>query len=191
MSGKGAKKGDLKKKIVHEVTEYWINVCYLTLVFAAFTQYRRFLLAAHDITYTNYGFAVIEALVLAKVIMIGEVARLGRGLERKPLIYPTLYKTVVFTLFVGVFTLIEHGIKGLWKGEGFTSGIADFLGKGFNEILANSIIVFIAFIPFFGIKELGRVLGEDKIRALFFRRRADQGIVGSGPGSTPNGSSRS
>jgi len=191
MSGKDAKKGDLKKKIVHEVTEYWINVCYLTLVFAAFTQYRRFLLAAHDITYTNYGFAVIEALVLAKVIMIGEVARLGRGLERKPLIYPTLYKTVVFTLFVGVFTLIEHGIKGLWKGEGFTSGIADFLGKGFNEILANSIIVFIAFIPFFGIKELGRVLGEDKIRALFFRRRADQGIVGSGPRSTPNGSSRS
>jgi len=66
MSGKDAKKGDLKKKIVHEVTEYWINACYLTLVFAAFTQYRRFLLAAHDITYTNYGFAVIEALFLQK-----------------------------------------------------------------------------------------------------------------------------
>ena len=66
MSSPDKKKGDLKKKIVHEVVEYWINVCYLTLVFAAFTQYRRFLLAAHDITYTNYGFAVIEALVLAK-----------------------------------------------------------------------------------------------------------------------------
>jgi len=61
MNGPDKKKGDLKKKIVHEVVEYWINVCYLTLVFAAFTQYRRFLLAAHDISYTNYGFAVIEA----------------------------------------------------------------------------------------------------------------------------------
>jgi len=181
MSGKDAKKGDLKKKIVHEVVEYWINVTYLTLVFAAFTQYRRFLLAAHDITYTNYGFAVIEALILAKVIMIGDVVRLGRGLERKPLIYPTLYKTVVFTLFVAVFTLIEHGIKGLWKGEGFTSGVVDFFGKGSNEILANSIVVFVAFIPFFAIKELGRVLGEDKIRALFFRRRADQGSGNPGP----------
>ena len=180
MSGTDTKKGKLKKKIVHEVTEYWINVCYLTVVFAAFTQYRRFLLAAHDITYTNYGFAVIEALVLAKVIMIGEVARLGRGLERKPLIYPTIYKTVVFTLFVAVFTLIEHGIKGLWKGEGFTSGVVDFFGKGFNEILANSLIVLVAFIPFFAIKELGRVWGGDKIRALFFRRRADQGSESSG-----------
>ena len=68
-------------------------------MFAAFTQYRRFILAAYDITYTNYGFTVIKALILAKVIMIGAVLRLGRGLEQKPLIYPTLYKTAVFTLF--------------------------------------------------------------------------------------------
>jgi hypothetical protein len=174
MGGSDKKKGSLKEKVVHEVVEYWINVIYLTLVFASFTQYRRLLLAAHDITYTNYGFAVVEALILAKVIMIGDVFRLGRGLERKPLIYPTLYKTVVFTLFVGVFTLIEHAIKGLWKGEGFTRGVVDFLGKGPYELLANSLIVFVAFIPFFAVKELGRVLGEEKIRALFFRSRADQ-----------------
>ena len=112
------------------MVEYWINVCYLTLVFAAFTQYRRFLLAAHDITYTNYWVAVIEALILAKVIMIGDVLRLGRGLEQKPLIYPTLYKTVVFTLFVGVFTLVEHAIKGLWTGKGFMGVSLISLGKG-------------------------------------------------------------
>jgi hypothetical protein len=182
MSGTDVKKGDLKKKIVHEVTEYWLNVLYLTLVFAAFTQYRRFLLAAYDITYTNYGFAVIKALVLAKVIMIGDVARLGRGLERKPLIYPTLYKTVVFTFFVFLFTLVEHGVKGLWKGEGFTGGIVDFFGRGSNELLANSLIVFVAFIPFFAIKELGRVWGGDKIRALFFRSRTDQESGSPGPG---------
>ena len=49
MSDSDKKKGSLKEKVVHELVEYWINVCYLTLVFAAFTQYRRFLLAAHDI----------------------------------------------------------------------------------------------------------------------------------------------
>jgi hypothetical protein len=177
MSGSDTKKGNLKDRLFHEFVEYWINVCYLTLVFAAFTQYRRFLLAAHDISYTNYGFAVIEGLILAKVIMIGEVVRLGRGLERKPLIYPTLYKTVVFTLFVGAFKVIEEVIKGLLKGEGVTGGLPYFFEKGPYELLANSIIVFVAFIPFFAIKELGRVLGEDKIRSLFFRRRADQGRV--------------
>ncbi len=174
MSSPDGKKRDLKKKIFHEMAEYWINVAYLTLVFAAFTQYRRFVLAAYDITYTNYGVALIEALILAKVIMIGAVFRLGRGLEQKPLIYPTLLKTVVFSLFVGVFTLIEHAIKGLWRGKGLAGGLVDLLGKGHHELLAGCLVTFVAFIPFFAFRELGRVLGEDKIRVLFFRRRDDQ-----------------
>jgi hypothetical protein len=171
MSSAEQKKGNLKNKVIHELVEYWINVCYLTLVFAAFTIYRRFILAAHDITYTNYGFAVIEALILAKVIMIGDVVRLGRGLEQKPLIFPTLYKTLVFTLFVAIFTIAENVIVGFWKGEGLPVSFVDFFGKGHYEVLANSIIVFVSFFPFFGVKELGRVLGQDKIQALFFKKR--------------------
>jgi hypothetical protein len=174
MNSPDKKKGKFKEKIIHEMAEYWINVAYLTLIFAAFTQYRRFILAAHDITYTNYWVAVIEALILAKVIMIGDVLRLSRGLEDKPLIYPTLYKSVVFTLFVAVFTLFEHAIKGLWAGKGLTGGLVDYFGKGPHEFLAESLIIFVALIPFFGVRELGRVLGQEKIRALFFLKRVDQ-----------------
>ena len=38
-----------KDKISHEMVDYAINVAYLALIFAVFTQYRRLLLAAHDI----------------------------------------------------------------------------------------------------------------------------------------------
>jgi hypothetical protein len=131
-------------------------------------------LAAHDIIYTNYGIAVIEAAVLAKVIMIGGVFRLGRGLEKKPLLFSTLYKTVIFSLFVAIFKLIEHMIMGLWKGKGLTQGLADFFGRGSHELLANVLVMFVAFIPFFAFKELGRVLGEGSVWELFFRRRADK-----------------
>ncbi|MFI3219993.1 MAG: hypothetical protein QX189_12895, partial [Methylococcales bacterium] len=72
------KKEGMKEKFLHEMTEYLINVCYLAAVFAAFTEYQRLFLAAHDIDYTNYGVAVIEALILGKVIMIGSMFRLGR-----------------------------------------------------------------------------------------------------------------
>ena len=174
MNNADKKKEDLKKKIVHEMGEYLIIVCYLTLVFAAFTQYRRFLLAAHDITYTEYGVAVIEALILGKVVMIGDILHLGRSFEQKPLIYPTLLKTAVFSVFVAAFTLIEHMLKGLWEGKGAMGGLIDFFGKGPYELLAGCLIIFVALIPFFAVKELGRVLGEDKIRTLFFRKRADE-----------------
>ena len=162
----------LKEKAKHEFVEYWINVAYLALVFASFTVYRRLVLAAHDITYTNYGFALIEALILGKVIMIGGVFRLGRGLEDKPLIYPTLAKTVIFTVFVAVFTLAEHAIKGLVTGDGVAAGLARFTAQGYEVILANSLVVFVALIPFFAVKELGRVMGREKIWALFFRQRS-------------------
>jgi len=141
------------------------------LVFEAFTQDRRLVLAVDGITYTNYGFAAIHALVLGKVIMIGTVLRLGRGLEDKPLIYPTLYKTAALVVFVGVFKIVEHGIKGIWNGEGLAGALGEFSWKGFDVMLANGLAVLVAFIPFFAIKELGRVFGSDTIFALFFQRR--------------------
>jgi hypothetical protein len=98
--------------------------------------------------------------------------RIGRGLEQKPLIFVTLYKTLVFTLFLAIFTVLENVIKGLWKGTGFTGDIVAFLGVGSHEFLANCIVVFVSLIPFFGIKELSRVIGQDKIWALFFQKRA-------------------
>ena len=128
-----------KAKIRHELIEYVFNVIYLTVVFASFTVHQRLVLSAHDITYTDYGFALIEALILGKVIMVGGMFHLGRSFEDKPLIYPTLYKTVVFTIFVAVFKIIEYTIKGLVTGEGITGGLAEFTEKGFNIVVANSL----------------------------------------------------
>jgi hypothetical protein len=170
MGSLGKSAGTWTEKVRHELIEYAFNVLYLAIVFAAFTIYRRLLLSAHDITYTNYGFALIEALILGKVIMIGGVFRLGRGLEDKPLIYPTLYKTVVFTIFCAAFTLAEHAVKGLVSGKGIPAAFAEFTAQGYEVILANSMVVFVALIPFFAIKELGRVVGREKIGRLFFRQ---------------------
>jgi hypothetical protein len=171
-----------KGKLGHELIEYGFNVAYLTLVFAAFFIYRRLLLASYDIAYTNYGVALIEALILGKVIMIGGMLHIGRGLEDKPLILPTIYKTVVFTVIVGIVKVGEHAIAGVWHSGGIAAGVVEFAAKGPHEIIANSLVVFVAFLPFFGIKELGRVFGQERISALFFRSRAS---ASPGPQAAP------
>jgi hypothetical protein len=165
------KTAELKQKAREELIEYALNVVYLGVVFATFTIYRRLLLAAHDITYTNYGFALIEALILGKVIMIGSVFRLGRGLEEQPLIFPTLYKTVVFTVFIALFTAAELVVKGLVSGHGIAAEFREFTAQGYEVIFANLMVVFVALIPFFAMKELGRAVGRDRIARLFFRKR--------------------
>ena len=162
--------GKWKQMIIHEMIEYGINFAYLAFFLIAFVWYRRLVLAAYHIEYTNYWFPVIEAAVLAKVIMVGDILRLGRRLEERSLILPTLYRTLVFTVWVGVFFLLEATVRGLLRGGGLIAGYADIASKGPYEILSWCVVVFVVFIPFFGFKELGRVLGEEKLRALFFRR---------------------
>ena len=172
MSSPDKNKKNLKEKLLHEVKVYWFYVAYLTLVFAAFTQYRRLILADVGIAYTEYGFAVINAFIFAKVIMIGDVLHLGRGLENKPLIYPTILKTAIFTLFVGLFVFVEHALKGLITGKGAVEGVMEYLDKGPYEVVAGGLALFAAFMPFFALREAGRALGgEGKLFALFFRKR--------------------
>lgn len=168
---------NLKARMFRGIKTYWLYVLYLTLVFAAFTQYRRLILADVGVIYTDYGFALIKAMIFAKVIMAGDALKLGHGLNNKPLIVSTLVKTVVFTLLVSAFTFIEHAVRGLWSGVGSLGGLADFLDKGHQEVLANALIVFVAFIPFFALRELGRVLGgESRLMTLFFKRIDDEQI---------------
>jgi len=104
--------------------------------------------------------------VVAKVILIGEYARIGRKQEAKPLFYSAIYKAFVFCLLVFAFHLIEEAIKELVHGHRIT---AAFREMRIDDLLARTVIIFCTFIPLFAFRELQRVLGDDKFRALLFR----------------------
>ncbi|HWI56070.1 MAG TPA: hypothetical protein VNZ22_02500 [Bacillota bacterium] len=146
-----------------------MTVLYLALYFGVFTIYRRLILAHYQITYLNYGIALIQALVLAKVILLGDLVRLGRSLEHRPLIVPTLFRSAMFTLWVALFIILEHTLKGLLRGDGLAAGFKHLMSKGQHELLASTLVVFFTFIPFFALKELNRVLGTGRLWTVFFR----------------------
>ena len=161
-----------KQKIVSELIEYWIVVAYLACFFGVFTWYRRFILAEQHISYFHYGTAVLEALVLAKVILIGDALHLAERLEDKPLIVPTVYKAVGFTLWVALFTVLEHMVGGLLRHQGLAGTVEELLNTSKYEVLGKSLVTFCAFIPFFAFRELEQVLGTGRLYSLFFRARA-------------------
>lgn len=170
--GETKQKAGWKQKAVREIVRYWINVLYLAIFFGVFGWYRRLILAHYEIEYLKYGAAIVEAMVLAKVIMVGDVLGLGRGLFKdKPLIYPTLYQSIVFSFFVGIFAVIEGTLRGLWKGQGWGGWLVEIRDGGKYEFLARCLMVFIVFIPYFAFKELASTLGEGKLGKLFLRNR--------------------
>jgi hypothetical protein len=161
-----------KQKILHEMIEYWLSVLYMAIFFSVFSNYRRLILVHYGITYEDYGVSVIKALVLAKVVLVAESLRLGRGLEDEPLIVPTLRKGFLFTVCVALFDVVESMIGSFIHGRGLMGAVGEVV-SGFNyEWLAGALVVFFAFMPFFAVRELRRVLGEGVIGRLFFRRRS-------------------
>jgi hypothetical protein len=178
MTSGDEKRRGWKLRIRHEVVEYFTNFIFLCFVFGAFTWYRRLTLAEYHIGYAHYGIALIEALVLAKIVMIGNIFGLGRKLEDRPLILPTLYKAFTFSLWVAAFGACEHILEGWLRGEGLTGGVRMLMSQGKYELLARALVMFFAFIPFFAFREMERVLGEGTIRTLFFRKRgsAESGL---------------
>src|SRR5690242_15068322 len=94
-----------KQRLTRELIEYWANFLYLVIFFGVFTWYRRLVLAEVRVSYLDYGVSFLEALVLAKVIMIGSLLGLGHRSKGRPLAITTLIDSVVFTLWVIVFKI--------------------------------------------------------------------------------------
>ena len=78
--------------------------------------------------------------------------------------------SLLYGVLVGVFAVLEHVIEGLVHGKTLAASFQAFLDQGVYEILGRTLILFVAFIPFFAFWELGHLAGDKKLFDLFFRR---------------------
>jgi len=165
---KAAKHAELKARAAEEFRVFAITALYLWVFLGSFTVYRRLILAESGVTYLHYGFALIEALIIAKVVLIGKMFGFTRRFEDKPLIVPVLYKSLLFGIFVLLFGIVEHVVEGWFREQGLWGGLHDIGEIGADEIGARVLMLMVAFVPFFAFWELGRVIGTRKLAAFFF-----------------------
>ncbi len=163
----------LKERAIEELKAYWIITLYLAVFFSALTNYRRLVLAEYGVTYVHFGFALIEALIIAKVILIGRAFGLGRRFEHKPLAWSVIHKSLVFGMLVLLFGILERVVEGLLHREGMAGILQRIAAIGADEITARAVMVVVAFVPFFAIWEIGRAVGLRKLSAMFFSPRAE------------------
>jgi hypothetical protein len=157
-------------QVIEEFKLYLLIVLYLWIFLGSFTIYRRLVVAETGAAYLNYGIALIEALVIGKVILIGKMFSVSRRFEDKPLIVPVIYKSALFGVLVLLFGLMEHIVKGWFHSEGLLGGLRAIGELGVYELGARVLMLIVAFVPFFAFWELGRILGKQRLYALFFSK---------------------
>jgi hypothetical protein len=162
----------LKQRVVEEFKVYWVITLYLWLFLGCFMVYRWLVMAESGVTYLHFGFALIEAMVIAKVILIGRMFAFTRRFDDAPLALAVAYKCALFGVLVALFTVIEHLVVGWFHHQGLFGGLREFAEVGAYEVGARTLMLTVAFVPFFAFWELGRVLGMGKLAAMFFARPA-------------------
>jgi hypothetical protein len=166
-------KRNLKQKAVHEMREYLVMSFYLFVVFSLFVVYKSVILAEHHINFALHGFALINALALAKVMLVAQELHLADQFRDTPLIYPTLLKSFVFTIVLACFKIAEEATVGMFHGKPLHESISFFGGGSWKGDLCLAGLLFVMLIPFFGFTELRRVFGAERLVGVFFRPRRE------------------
>jgi len=166
-AAKAGGKKSLKERGVEELEKYAIITLYLWLLFALFSLHKQLVLG-HGISAWQQGFAIVNALVFGKVILIAQALEVGRGLEKRALIWVVLGKALMFAILLLAFHIAEEAIRTWFRSEPFSAAFADF-GGSLPGLLTYAAIFFVSLIPFFAFQEAARVVGGDSLWSLFTR----------------------
>jgi hypothetical protein len=170
-SEKREPKGNFKERAKSQIENFALMFFYLWVVFGLLAIHESMVLSQHNINYQFHGLAVVNALIFAKVMLIAEDLHLGNRLNDKPLIYSILFKSVLFGVTLICFHILEHVLIGLWQDKPIAETISEIGADRLGEIVSAGIISAVALVPFFILREISRVIGEDKFWSLFIRRR--------------------
>jgi hypothetical protein len=171
ISGQGTlpeRKLDLKQRVFDEVIKFLAIAFYLWVMFGVFALHESVVSAKDHINYHFYGFAVINALILGKVMLVAQDLRFADWIKDRPLVYPILCKAAAFSILFIVFDVVEEVLVGVFRGKTIGESIPTIGGGTPSGVFFVGIILAIALIPFFAFREIGRVIGERALHALMF-----------------------
>lgn len=162
----------LAEKGIDEFRRFLVMFVYLWLVFGLFVLNETVVLGERHIDFASQGFAVINAAILAKVMLIAEDLKLGRIFDHLPLIVPVAHKSGVFAAVFIAFHVLERVLIGTLAGKTVAASMPHIGGGTWRGLVTVWAITFVSLLPFFALREIDKVIGEGRLWALFFTRAA-------------------
>lgn len=178
-AGGSTQSRSLWERAAAEAKRYLVFASYLMVVFGTLILFSINIYARIDTdvpyrpSYHFYALGLLNALVLAKFMLIAEAMKLGslsvgRRIRRGPLIYIILYRSVVFTVVLVLAYALEEVLVGAWNGKA-PGVVLPKMAGGPRGVLTFAWVMFVALLPYFAYREVGRVLGAGRLRALLLR----------------------
>lgn len=159
----------IEQRALVEMKKYLVITLYLWVLFALFGTYKRVLLQENGISLWNQGYAIVNALIFGKVVLLGQFLNLGDNLRRNALAWVVLGKTVMFTALLMLFHVGEEAIRALVEGLPMMSAIQSFGGGTWLGLVNYAGLLFVALLPLLAFQEVSNAVGSDRLWRLLFK----------------------
>ena len=111
----------------------------------------------------------IASLILGKAVLIADMLPPINRYPQKPLVYNIVWKTLIYLLMASVIHYVERLIDFSRQAGGIVGGNEKLLTEMvWPHYWAVEIILFILIAVYCTARELGRVIGKEKMLRLFF-----------------------
>lgn len=162
-------KSSLRERAAGEFREFFVLFVYLYISLGSLILMKSAILHEAGISFTIWGAAAVKALLLAKFMLIGRALHIGEAHKNKPLIWPTLYKSLAFLLLLLVLTAIEEVLVGWIHHRPLADSMAHIVGPTLLQGLASCLIMFLILVPYFAFRCFEDVLGHRYLVDLFLK----------------------
>jgi hypothetical protein len=160
-------KPSLGARAAEELRRFIVLFLYLWVILGLFVLNEHVVLGQRGVSFSvAQGFAVINALIMAKVMLLADIADIGRIMNRRPLIERVVFDSALFSIIFIVFHIAEEVVVGLFKGKSVAESLPSIGGGGFLGPLCVAAILFFTLMPFFAFRWLDRSLGPGRMRSL-------------------------
>ncbi len=161
----------LGRRLRNEFKRMAAIFAYLWTVFGILVLHEWIVLSRHGIDYRFYGLAFVNAWILAKVVLVTEhLDVLPRWVGRPP-IYRIVTRSIGLALILVVAYTLEETLIGLFSGRTLADSLPT-IGGGVRGYAAIGVIMAVALVPYLTFRELGRILGRERLRALILSEPA-------------------
>jgi hypothetical protein len=164
-------------RLKHELVEVIPPAVFFFVAFQLIAFTRALLLEEYGIRTSTFVAATIGALIVAKVVLIVDLVPVVNRFPEKPLIYNVLWKTGIYLVAALLVRYIEHLIPFVREHGDLALANHHLLDEVvWPHFWSVQIWLLVLFFLYCTMRELIRVLGRERVRAMFFGPPTSHGV---------------
>jgi hypothetical protein len=163
--------------LLHEFREVVPPTIFFFLGFNLVLFTKRLILEEYLVQFAGFFIATTGALIVGKTVLVVDKLPFLRRFDHAPLAQPILFKTVIYTLFVGIARLLEAFISYVLEGGvvGHGGFIEEQIGNfSWHRFVATQMWIFVLFLVYVTGSELNNLLGDGELFKILFKRRSSK-----------------